>query len=302
MKKHIKSAAILVVFTALLCGCSSYKYLLPKGPELTELKPINSGKDFFTIKAYQHNDLKHVRVWTYKPPGWHDTNQVLFVMHGMSRNAEDYLDAWVEIANQKKIMLIAPEFHNRFYQYTTNDYQDGNLYNFFGIENPQEEWAFRVIDNIIDHINDTNAFDIDSYNIFGHSAGSQFVHRMVLLYPSTKLNVAIAANAGVYTIPNEQGDYPYHLPPNHPPLNQAFAKKLIVLVGGNDTLTTSGRLDESSSAKEQGMNRKQRAKYFFEVSQKQSKVISSDFNWQLHTVPDAGHNKHLMIEAAARFL
>ena len=142
--------------------------MLPKGPALTTAKAIGTGKDSFVINAYKNTDKKTIRVWTYKPRQWQQGDKVLFVMHGMGRNGEDYLNTWVSIAQQHSVLLIAPEFHNKYFRYTTNDYQDGNLYDFFGRQNPKSEWAFQVIENIIEHINQNNPFDIDQYDMFGH--------------------------------------------------------------------------------------------------------------------------------------
>ena len=82
---------------------------------------------------------------------------------------------------QHNVLVNAPKLHNKYFRYTTNDYQDGNLFNLFGSANPVEEWAFRVVENVIDYINQHNPLlNITNYDIFGHSAGSQFVHRMVI--------------------------------------------------------------------------------------------------------------------------
>ena len=38
--------------------------------------------------------------------------------------------------------------------------------------------------------------------MFGHSAGGQFVHRFVQFKPNSRVNYAISANAGWYTVPD----------------------------------------------------------------------------------------------------
>ncbi|TDF42197.1 hypothetical protein EYS14_05045 [Alteromonadaceae bacterium M269] len=302
MNKTSFSIAWLAVLLFILSGCSSYKYLLPKGPEITVPQEIPTGYNAFVMNAYKHSERKTIRVWTYKPSKWEEHNKVLFVMHGMGRNAKDYLDAWVDIAENKNLLLIAPEFHNKFYRYTTNDYQDGNLLDFFGSENPKEEWAFQVIDNILEHINNTNPFTVNTYNIFGHSAGSQFVHRLVLLYPTDKIDIAIAANAGVYTFPDKTGKYPYYLPEDHQPLAQSFSKNLIILLGEKDNNNQGGVLNESKHAMIQGENRLERGNNFYKVGKNIADKQNLIFNWQLHQVPNVGHNKDLMIKAASEFL
>lgn len=83
-------------------------------------------------------------------------------------------------------MLVAPEFENKFYNVVTNDYQEGNLKSYFGWSNPESEWAFTVVENVFDHVNTVNGLSLDRYDIFGHSAGGQFVQRMVALKPHSE--------------------------------------------------------------------------------------------------------------------
>ena len=112
---------------------------MPKGPEITEEKALKTGSDSFVMHSYKNSERKSIKVWTYKPEPWKNRERILFVMHGGGRNADDYLDAWKEIAEQNNVFVIAPEFENKFSKYTTNDYQEGNLFTFFGSENPKEE-------------------------------------------------------------------------------------------------------------------------------------------------------------------
>ncbi|MEO1045273.1 MAG: hypothetical protein AAFX04_07525 [Pseudomonadota bacterium] len=302
--KKLGIAAIFIslcVITFVSTGCS-YKHLLPRGPALTPDATVSAGTGHFVMTAYKNTDRKRIRVWTHRPEDWQAGDQVLFVMHGMSRNAKDYLDAWLDIADQKNILIIAPEFHNKFYKYTTIDYQDGNLFGLFGEKNPREEWAFQVIDNIIEKIESDNDFRIEKYDMFGHSGGGQFVHRMVLFYPDERLNIAIAANAGVYSFSDTTGDYPYTLPKGYSLSAQAIEKKLIVLVGEQDTATDTGSLDVSKAALRQGANRLERGGNFFNAGQSIAKAENLDFAWSFQVVPDVGHDFMLMTEAAADLL
>ena len=40
--------------------------------------------------------------------------------------------------------------------------------------------------------------------IYGHSAGSQFVHRFLMTRPDAPVERAVAANAGWYTLPDDE--------------------------------------------------------------------------------------------------
>ena len=279
-----------------------YLYVLPTGPERTEAKPFATGKDSFVINAYKHTDRKTIRVWTYKPAEWTPADPVLFVMHGMGRNAEDYLDAWTELAEQKRIMLVAPEFASKFYRVITNDYQEGNLESYFGWQNPESEWAFTVVENVFDHVNTVNGLSLDGYHIFGHSAGGQFVQRMVAMKPQSRIKKAIAANAGTYSFMEEEAPYPYGLGDVNYNLQGSFAKNLVVLLGELDNNAQQGRLDQTEMAMEQGANRLERGANFFQASKTVAGNNGFDFNWQIQVVPDVGHEYKRMSEAAAKLL
>lgn len=294
-------SALALLFALLLTGYV-YLYVLHKGPALTEIGPLKQGKDSFVINAYEHTDRKSIRVWTYEPEHWTDGGSVLFVMHGAGRNAEDYLNAWIEIANRKSILLIAPEFESEFKSYVTNDYQEGNLKTFFGVNNPKNEWAYTVVENIFDHINRVNDFSLDGYNIFGHSAGGQFVHRMVLLMPNARIKKAIAANAGYYTFPDLTIEFPYGLGTVEHQLEKSFSTELTILLGELDNNANLGLLIQTEYAMVQGEHRLERGKAFFDFAQDTSSRMELDFNWQLQVVPGVGHNYKEMSEAAAELL
>jgi poly(3-hydroxybutyrate) depolymerase len=168
--KKILLYTISVILLLLIAGYI-YLYILPKGPEITEKSPINDERDSFVMYAFKESERKSIKVWTYEPQNWKNEDKIVFVMHGGGRNADDYLDAWVEIAKENKLLIVAPEFENKFANYTTNDYQEGNLFTFFGTQNPRDEWAYTVVENIFDHIKSVNNMSNEQYDIFGHSAG-----------------------------------------------------------------------------------------------------------------------------------
>ena len=283
----------------LLALLYAYTELLPQGPERTALGPTDSGKSSFVMNAHQKSDRRTLRVWTYLPDGWTEADPVLFVMHGMGRNAEDYLDTWTQTADQKRILLIAPAFDNRFARYVTRDYQEGNVKSVFGQANPEDEWAFTVIENIIDRLNTENGWSITAYDMFGHSAGGQFVQRMVMLKPDARIRRAIAANAGSYTFIDEAVSYPYGLKSVPHDIAKSLSTDLVILLGEQDNTATPGRLDASSLAMAQGEHRLHRGTNFFSSAREYAAENGLQSNWSLETVPDVGHDYKKMSAAAA---
>lgn len=278
---------------------------MPKGPELTDVRSLKNGTDSFVMYSYKNSERKSIRVWTYKPENWKNRDRILFIMHGGGRNADDYLDAWKEIAETNNVFVIAPEFENKFSKYITNDYQEGNLFTFFGAKNPKEEWAYQVIENIFDQIKKTNSITNDNYSIFGHSAGGQFVHRMIMLMPEARIENAIAANAGFYTLPIKDLEYPYGIKNTSitdSSVIESFKKRLIILLGENDNDPKLGTFRTTELAMQQGKHRLERGSNFFENASNLAQEKSWDFNWELDTIQNVGHNYREMSSQAVKYI
>ena len=311
MKKKTKIfvKAIVItfsIFALLLIVGYVYIYVLPKGPTVTQAKPMTTGTDSFVMYAHKNSQRKSIRVWTYKPKTWQNSDKILFVMHGGGRNADDYLNAWKEIAEKQKLLIVAPEFASKFAKFATNDYQEGNLFTFFGTRNSPNKWAYAVIENIFDRIKKDNQFTHATYDIFGHSAGGQFVHRMVMLMPQARISTAIAANAGFYTFPDETLKFPYGLK-NTPVklkagLTQAFQKNLIILLGAKDNNPKLGVFRKTDLAMKQGGHRLARGSNFYQAARQLQAKHQLKFRWKIDTVANVGHNYRKMSQSAVRWL
>lgn len=307
MKKTLRILKRIVLYTStilLLLSLAGYLYLyvLPKGPEITATTKMNVGIDSFVIHAYTHSKRKSIKVWTYKPGSWKDKDKIVFVMHGGGRNADDYLNAWIELADTHNLFIIAPEFENKFSKYTTNDYQEGNLFSFFGTRNAKSEWAYTVVENIFDHIKRVNHITNEQYDIFGHSAGGQFVHRMVMLMPESRIGTAIAANSGFYSLPNENLEFPYGIKNTETDLQKSYTKRLIVLLGELDNDPTLGTFRTTDLAMQQGANRLERGITFFNANEELKNKNNWIFNWEMDTVKNVGHDYKKMSENAVAWI
>lgn len=303
----LKKTLFYCVCLFLIISVSGYIYLyvIPKGPEVTAANPLKTEKDSFVIYAYKDSKKKSIKVWTYKPEDWKDQDKIVFVMHGGGRNADDYLEAWIDLAEENNILVIAPEFENKLSNYTMNDYQEGNLFTYFGTKNGHEEWAFTVVENIFDHVKTINSISNSSYDIFGHSAGGQFVHRMVMLMPESRIKTAIAANAGLYTFPNSNLKYPYgfkNLEHGEELIEKGFEKNLILLTGELDNDPKLGTFTTTDLAMDQGANRLERGAHFYNASEKYAYENNLTFNWKIDTVLNIGHDYRKMSESSIKWL
>ncbi len=284
----------LLMILSLISGCDNEEnnpslQLQEKGGILE----FNSGINF---------DDKIILVHYFIPKGDVSKMQFQIIMHGADRNAKDYLAGWAKKARTYNLIIVAPEFSVT--NFKNVEYNEGNFIT-SGTINLPEKTTFSLIDQIFEFMLKEFELKNEQYNIYGHSAGAQFVHRYVQFYDTPKLNKAIAANAGWYTFPDENIAYPYgiaRLFNDNVALRANFYNKpLIILLGTNDIIRDSF-LRTTKEADNQGSNRLERGNSFFELNENKAKSANQNFNWQREYVENVGHNHIQMSEAAADLL
>jgi hypothetical protein len=249
------------------------------------------------------NSGKNITVWYYNP-GIIPTTPVVFVMHGAERNGQEYRNSWVEYAQKGRFLLLVPEFSKEIYP-DSEQYNLGNMFSESGAQIDRSEWTFTTIEKIFDQVKTVNQLEAKNYSIYGHSAGAQFVHRFVLFNPEARIKVAIAANAGWYTMPYFNVEYPYGLAnsgSNPSLLIKAFSKKLVVLLGSEDTNPNHKYLSKTPGAMAQGSNRFERGEKFFRIAKTAAATGQMPFNWKLKKVWGVGHSNSKMAREAALLL
>jgi len=242
-----------------------------------------------------------MRVHYFKPARAGVETPILFIMHGAGRNADGYRDVWIGPAEEHGWLIVAPEFTKREYP-GTHAYNLGNVFTKDRRRNPPAQWGFAAIERIFAEIVGRTGSRCRTFGIYGHSAGAQFVHRMMLFRPDAPIGVAVAANAGWYTLPDIGVEWPYGMGSiegagsTHA---DAFAKKLIVLLGSADTDTAGRYLNRSEGAMAQGPHRFARGAYFFAQAQAVAAEQGATFAWEKVEVPGVGHSNRRMAPAAA---
>ena len=271
----------------------------PKEP--IQVLQIKVGVDTSAILRFSSGDQK-INYYTYLPNEVNDSMQVMFVMHGTDRNALDYLLAWKKFADSNNYLIVAPEFIE-LSRGETFDYQEGYIWNQSEVWNNKEDWAFSTVERIFSELKNANVLTADSYSIFGHSAGAQFVHRMLLFLPEAHIKLAFAANAGWYTFPNHEVKFPYGLKNtsvSSESLGRSFTKRLFILLGEDDL--ANEHLRQTENANKQGRTRIERGKKFFKCCQEKAKDISTELIWTKKIIKHAGHNYILMSKEAQKLL
>lgn len=176
-------------------------------------------------------------------------------------------------------------------------------------EEPNREpgsWIFQDLDRIFDRVRDELGLETRTYDLFGHSAGGQILHRLALFAPSERLGRILAANAGWYTVPTFERAFPYGLSGtdlSRDQLTEAFSTRLVVFLGEEDDADeTRGSLRRTPEANRQGPHRLARGRHFFRTARKKAEKLGVPFRWELVVVPDVGHDYERMGEAAAEHL
>ena len=241
----------------------------------------------------------------YVPSNATPTSPIVISCHGASRTASNYRDRWVEKADEYGLVIVAPEFTEELYP--GSEYALGNVYSHVdGLPqlNDAELWTFSTIEPIFDEVKRLTGNHTTEYYLFGHSAGGQFVHRLVLWLPDARYAVAVAANAGWYTVPTETVDYPYGI--GLTPLAETafgfFGKRLVITIGELDNDPDHPQLRRTPEALQQGENRYERAHHFFDQSRAKAAALGVEFEWSIVDVPNVAHSGSRMARHAADYL
>jgi hypothetical protein len=243
-----------------------------------------------------------ISVYCYRSANWAPGRPIVFVFHGMNRNAGDYRESWEGFADTDGLLIVCPEFTDAKYP-GSRYYNTGNIMdktNGKGNLQPKDEWVFPVVDRVIRDVKTRMGAENSPVAVFGHSAGAQMVHRYALFGGPTEASLIMPANAGWYTMPDENVRFPYGLdgvPLSDEELAAAFAKPVVILLGEADTKRTEN-LRQTPEADAQGMNRLERGKNFFAIAQEKAAEMGVPFNWQAATVSGVGHDGAAMADAA----
>lgn len=268
-----------------------------------------SGTGDYSFTEYAPLAGKPVRVFYHIPENTTPLTPVLMVFHGGGRDGEASRDALISKSNEGGFIVVAPQF-------SSENYPGGDFYNLGNIfvdgDNPspstlndEEEWTFSVVDPIFEGFKTISGNETETYDVFGHSAGAQFAHRLLMFKPQAKINRVVEAAAGWFTMPDNSVDFPYGTslsPVQDSDLAYFFSAQMTVMVGALDTDPNSFDLRHNEQADAQGLNRYSRATYFFTQSQNLAEQATLTFNWNFTSLPNVGHEYAPSAIAAANIL
>lgn len=297
---------IIVLFCFLIASCDKNN-----SSENNASNPSILGTGFFNYDLYEPFGSKTLSVFYHVPENINNQTPILFVLHGSSRNANQYRNAFVSKSEELGFIVIAPEFSD-------SNFPGGDAYNLANIfddgDNPspnslneESDWTISVIDPLFEYVKELTDNETNRFDLFGHSAGSQVAHRFLLFKPNNKTSRIVLSAAGWYTVPDVSIEFPYGLY-NGPFLysnflfEELFYKNIHVIVGTQDNDPNAPSLRHTDEAELQGAHRLARAEHFFNESSSIANELNMPFNWQFHSVPNVGHQYNTMGVVAAELL
>ncbi len=294
---------------------------------LNEINIQNASGEFL-MEGGSGRAEKTIRVFYHRPKKFEPTSNILIIVPGAGRNGDSYRDAWVEASEKYGVLILSPMYSEKNYgfgdyhlcglmtdlalkdniTYVENSNQvllDEAHFTFTANPNP-EKWIFNDFDRLFETVVQALGSEQTTYDIFGHSAGGQILHRLALFYPDSKARRILASNSGFYTLPDFDSELPFgmkNMSLTAENLQASFQKRLVLFNGELDNENEKGgTLLRSPSADKQGLHRLERGHFFYDYAKTKAGDLGFDFNWEMVVIPNVGHEHRKMGAAAAKYL
>jgi len=265
--------------------------------------PLPLGASSYSFPDPRPGPLREIVVHAYRPASFTRSSPIVVVIAGRKRNADEYRDFWIADAERRGLLIVAPGFDEAQYGHP-HAYNYGGMCRPDGTFAPREEWIFPVIEGIFQDARQRVQSTRARYFLSGHSAGAQLVHRMVMFGGGAlSYERAVAANAGSYTLPVADEDFPFGLRPiglSGDELRAMFGRPLEIHLGDRDVDPDDDQLPREPAAMRQGPHRFARGRHFMETALREAKRLGVPLGWCVGIVPGVAHSGQMMAPFAAR--
>lgn len=240
-----------------------------------------------------------LEVFTYRPPTYTD-GPLIVVFHGVQRNAEDYRNFAIALAERFGAVVAAPRFDRERFPYES--YQQGGLFA-DGALRPRDAWTFSHVPRLIRALRERLGAPSRPVYLIGHSAGGQFVARLAAMTGDNGAVRLVAANPGSHLFPDRTAPYGYGfggLPPElggDDALRRYLAAPLTLYLGTADNDPEHPSMDRGESALRQGPHRYARGLACFAAARALAAERGWEFNWRLVEAPGIAHDAAQMFAA-----
>lgn len=253
-----------------------------------------------TFAVWNNSD---VELFYTLPEEINNQTQVLFIVHGGARDSEKYLDIWKKFTEHKNIILVAPEFKRADYE----DYEYLNISDDYGVLNKNlNEHLHNSLSIFFSFFKSKYNLEIDTYKLYGHSGGAQFVHRLLLFSDYDNVSSAVIAGARSYTFLNNE-NYPYGLKEsNHlsdKKIKRYLSQRVTFLIGNQDIKKfESSKKNNIQGKAMQGNNRFEVGINYFNNLITVSERQKIPLRWKFQIAKGVAHDNEKMSLLASKIL
>lgn len=252
--------------------------------------------------TFSYWEKPDIDIFYSSPKSINANTKLLFLVHGGSRAAEKYINDWISFSKDRNVVLVAPEFSKKYYPeyaFLMMSKENGKSLN------DESLYINNSLGLLFDFFKAKLKLSTSNYRLYGHSGGSQFVHRYLLLSNETRIEKAAMANAGFYTFLDDEITYPFgtkKMKISDERIKWFYRLKGGVFLGSADNDSNHESLPRMRKARKQGKNRLERGKNFFEDLVKYGVDNNLPFRWRFQIVSNVGHSNIGMSMAASEFL
>ena len=287
---------ILIILN--LCCVSS---LTACGAETPLAVPIS-----YELGQVTKGDDTYGEFYFYVPMRLNEKTEILVLVHGTpidltpAADAEFYVMSWQNFAEEHNYILIAPAFTQENFSSRYGDQALSGYRGLFGREIGANEWVLRLVAAFREH----GEISGKKINLYGHSAGGQFVGRFLVTHPAI-VKRAVITSAATYPQPTTDVPWPFGMGELHTDIEwdeetsnhvdivpekekwlAATQIPLTVIVGLNDTAELPIELIPG----QKGRNRGVIAQNWIQDMAAFAEANGEESNFRFDLIPGIGHS------------
>jgi hypothetical protein len=267
---------------------------------------IKTSMGSFMFRDVAGGVARDIRVHYARPSSDIARASIVIAMHGLDRAAAAFRDVLVAGAERNKQIILVPEFD-------PEQFPGIFAYNFGGVRLPpptsavlpREQWSFGIVDRLFAYARSAVNSERTTFELFGNSAGAQFVLRYLALNEAPLVERAVAANCGIYMLPDTSIDYPTGMGGidlDERDLRRFLTRRLIILIGEHDCDRDAHDLPRGEIAKAQGPHRLARGQWYVGHCTDLAARLGVALGWRHEIVPGARHVSQEIYDRASDIL